>query len=122
MRNKLDNISIIDKGLTVDGKVSAKGKLVVKGIIKGTLSGETVIIAKEGSICADTKVASLTVGGRFEGDLTASKELIVLSTGSCTGKIECKNLVVESGGILNSEVNYIVAKTPATIPVKPPAK
>ncbi len=113
MQNKINNISIIDEGLTVDGKVSVKGKLVIKGTIKGSLDGETVIIAKEGIVCADTKVASLTVGGKFEGNLTASRELIVLSTGSCTGKIECKNLIVESGGKLNSEVNYILAKAPA---------
>jgi len=110
--NKSDNISIIDEGLTVDGTISAKGKLVIKGTVKGTLVGETVIVAEEGVICADTKVESITIGGKFEGELSASNELIILSTGRCGGKVVCKNLVVEAGGILNAEVNCISKQEP----------
>lgn len=112
MWNKSDNISIIDEGLTVDGTISAKGKLVIKGTVKGTLVGETVIVAEEGVISADTKVESITIGGKFEGELSASNELIILSTGSCGGKVVCKNLVVEAGGILNAEVNCISKQEP----------
>ncbi len=104
MWDKTENISIIDKGLTVDGTVSVKGKLVIKGTVKGTLVGETVIVAKEGVICADTKVTSITIGGVFDGELEASNELIILSTGNCTGKVVCKDLVVEAGGKLNADV------------------
>jgi len=107
MRNKLDNISIIDEGLSVDGTVSVKGKLVIKGTVEGSLVGETVIVAEGGVVCAESKVVSITLGGRFEGELNASKELIILSTGSCTGKVVCKDLVVEAGGILNAEVTCI---------------
>jgi cytoskeletal protein CcmA (bactofilin family) len=112
MRNKSDNISIIDDGLTVDGTISVKGKLVIKGTVNGTLVGETVIVAEEGVVCADTKVASITIGGKFEGELSASNELIILSTGSCNGRVVCKNLVVEAGGILNAEVNCISKHEP----------
>jgi len=34
---------------TVDGKVTTKGKLVIKGVVKGTLSGDVVVIAEEGA-------------------------------------------------------------------------
>ena len=112
MWNKSDNISIIDEGLTVDGTVSVKGKLVIKGAVKGSLVGETVIVAEGGVVYADTKVVSITMAGKFEGELNASKELIILSTGSCSGKVVCKNLVVEPGGILNAEVNCISKQEP----------
>ena len=36
-----------------------------------------------------------------------SEELIILSTGNCAGKVVCKNLVVEAGGILNANVACI---------------
>ncbi len=110
MWNKSENISIIDKGLTVDGSLSVKGKLVIKGTVKGTLVGETVIVAKEGVICADTKVTNITIGGIFDGELEASNELIILSTGNCTGKVVCKNLVVEAGGKLNADVTSTAAQ------------
>lgn len=117
MADKSKNFSIIDHGLTVEGTVSCRGRLVVKGIVKGALEGETIIIAKEGAVYSDTKVASMTVSGIFEGSVRVSEELIILSTGRCSGKVVCKNLVVEAGGVLNAEVSCIQFQE-----VKPPAK
>jgi cytoskeletal protein CcmA (bactofilin family) len=110
MKNKSKDFSIIDKELTVDGTISSKGKLVIKGVVKGTLIGETVIIAEEGKVLADSKASSMTIGGTFEGEVRASKELIILSTGNCSGKVVCKDFVVEAGGILNAQVNCITSK------------
>lgn len=110
MKNTSKDFSIIDKELTVDGTVSTRGRLVVKGTVKGVLVGETVVIAEEGAVYADTKVNSMTIGGKFEGEIRASKELIVLSTGNCSGKVVCRNFVVESGGILNAHVTCITAQ------------
>ena len=85
--NSSKDISIIDKELTVEGTVSTNGTLIIKGTLEGTLIGETVTIAQEGSVYADTKVASITIGGTFEGDISATHELIILATGSCSGKV-----------------------------------
>lgn len=105
MGDKSKNFSIIDKGLTVEGTVSCKGQLVVKGTVKGTLDGEIVVIAEDGAAYIDAKVASMTIGGIFEGKVAASQELIILATGKCSGTVVCKNLVVEAGGLLNAEVS-----------------
>ena len=69
------------------------------------LDGETVIVAKEGAAYSDAKVNSMTIGGKFDGKLRALNELIILSTGNFSGKVVCKDLVVEAGGILNAEVS-----------------
>ena len=110
MKNISEDFSIIDKELTIDGKVSTNGRLIVKGILRGTVIGKNVVIAEEGSVFADTKVASMTIGGTFEGEIRASKELILLSTGKCTGKVVCKDLVIETGAILNAQVTCLSAK------------
>ena len=101
---KAKNISIIDEGSIVDGTFSCKGRLVIKGTVKGALLGDIVIIAKEGAVYADIKAASITIGGIFEGEIEGADELIILSTGNCSGKVTCKDLIVEAGGILNAEV------------------
>jgi len=101
---KSKNISIIDQEATVEGTFSCKGRLVIKGAVKGTLLGDIVIIAKEGAVYADVKAASITIGGIFVGKIKDADELIILSTGNCSGKVICKDLVVEAGGILNAEV------------------
>ena len=100
------NLSIIDKELKIDGSISSTGKLIIKGQVTGTIEGDAVIIAEDGIVnSSSTRVASITIGGKFQGDVSASKELIILATGICAGKVECKDLIVENGGVLNAEVS-----------------
>jgi cytoskeletal protein CcmA (bactofilin family) len=110
VNNITKDFSIIDKELTVDGTIHTRGRLIVKGVVKGTVIGENVVIAEEGSIYANVKVASMTIGGTFEGELRALKELVILATGKCSGKVVCKDLVVETGAILNAQVTSLSAK------------
>ncbi len=118
MKKDIKNLSIIDNELKIDGSISSKGSLVIKGSIKGTLEGETVVIAEEGSVYADAKVGSITIGGHFEGEITANRELIILSTGKCSGKVACKDLTVEKGGILDATVTSIMPKSKEPEPKK----
>ena len=110
MKKISEDFSIIDKELTIDGTVSTTGRLIVKGILKGKVIGKNVVIAEEGSVYANVKVASMTIGGTFEGEIRALKKLILLSTGKCTGKVVCKDLVIETGGILNAQVTCLSGK------------
>mgnify|MGYP000191616934 CR=1 FL=1 len=99
------SLSIIDKELKIEGSISSIGQLIIKGQVTGTIEGDVVIIASEGRVSSTyTKVSSITIGGKFQGEIVASDELIILSTGSCAGKVEYKRLIVENGGILNAEV------------------
>jgi cytoskeletal protein CcmA (bactofilin family) len=107
VNNISKDFSIIDKELTVDGTIHTRGRLIIKGVVKGSVIGENVVIAEEGSVYADVKVASMTIGGTFEGEL---RELIILATGKCSGKIICKDLVVETGAVLNAQVTSLSAK------------
>lgn len=108
MGNKTSIISIIDKGLIVDGAISSQGKLIIKGTVKGTINGDAVIIAREGAVYANTKATRMTIGGKYEGELLISEELIVLETGNCSGKIICKTLIVEVGGVLNGDIACVL--------------
>lgn len=118
MKNRSKNLSIIDRELEVNGTITSKGSLVIRGCLRGILKGEDVVIAEEGSIHGDTEVVSLTIGGLFEGDVRASEALIILSTGSCSGTVNCKNLIVESGGLLNATVTSLTLEEIPKIEVK----
>ena len=110
------NLSIIDRDLKIEGPISSRGKLIIKGQITGSIEGDEVIIAEEGRVSSSsTKVASITIGGKFQGEISASRELVILKTGNCTGKVECKDLIVENGGVLNAEVT---CKTAGNAPEK----
>jgi len=97
--------SIIDEGFTVDGTVTGKGRLVIKGTVKGAVTGDNVVIAEEGAVYADARAKEITIGGTFDGQVEAEKALIILSTGKCSGEVKCHDLVVEAGGALNANVN-----------------
>ena len=102
-----ENISIIDKGLTVEGSLKGPGQLIINGTVKGRLEGESVVVSEEGALLADAVVGRLTIGGRFEGEVRAMEQLVVLATGSCSGKVVCRDLVVEAGGQFNAEVSSL---------------
>ena len=108
------NISIIDSGLTVDGTISCQGELIVKGTIKGQLDGETVVIAEEGAVYAETKVVRITIGGTFEGNLKVAEDLTILTTGKCGGQVSCRDVTLEAGGHLNADVTCVAGKKSST--------
>lgn len=109
MKKNSGNISIVDTGLTAEGTFTAKGKLIIKGTVKGKLSGENVVIAEEGAVYAVADAVRMTIGGTFDGTLSASEELVILASGNCSGKVTCRNLIVEAGGMLNAEVTSSAA-------------
>jgi cytoskeletal protein CcmA (bactofilin family) len=110
VKNDPKKFSIIDEGFTVEGTVTGRGRLVIKGTVKGAVSGDSVVIAEEGVVHADAKAKELTIGGSFEGQVEADKALIVLSTGNCSGHVTCRDLVVEAGGVLNADVTCQTVK------------
>lgn len=103
-KSKPLKLSIIDKDVKVDGTITGKGRLIIRGTVNGSIAGETVVIAEEGRVTSDAKVACMTISGVFDGDIDADGEVVITSSGKCSGKISCKDIVVENGGILNAEV------------------
>jgi cytoskeletal protein CcmA (bactofilin family) len=98
------SISIIDSGLKITGVFSYMGKLIVNGMIEGMVTGENLVIAEGGIVVAKVDVQSVSVGGRFEGELTAQDKVVILPTGVCSGKFLCKSLIVEDGGLINGDI------------------
>ena len=98
-------LSIVKKGLTIEGSVSVKGRLLINGTVKGTLVGDHIIITEEGVVEAETRASFITIGGIFRGRLTVSGKLVLLSTGTCSGIIACQDIELEPGGVLNGEIS-----------------
>ena len=104
---KKNSLSIIDDGFSIEGSIEFNGELLIRGRLSGNVKGDTVTIAEEGEAKADMTIRRLTVGGRFEGEVRASEELVILPSGSCAGKVMCKSLVVKEGGALNADVSHL---------------
>lgn len=112
MAKPKETISILDAGLTAEGSLSFRGRLVIRGSFRGRLAGETIIIGEGGEVYADVRAGSVTVGGHLEGKIRAMHALTILPSGACHGKVICRDLVVEPGGILNAEVTRLSDQMP----------
>jgi len=116
-------LSIVDDGFSMEGTIEFNGELLVRGRVGGKVKGDTVTIAEEGTVDADMKVHRLTIGGRFQGDVHADEELVLLATGQCDGRVQCRNLIVHEGGQLNADVSQIShPETYREKKLSPPAK
>lgn len=107
MAKKTSSLSIIDDGIAVDGSIEFTGELLIRGCLTGKVTGDTVTIAEEGTVKADMQIKRMTVGGLFEGEVQAAEELVILPNGECRGKVVCKKLVVQEGGVLNADVSHL---------------
>lgn len=77
---------------------------MIRGKVEGSLSGERIVISRSGVVRADTKAEQMTVAGSFEGPLEVEGDMVIRSTGQCSGTLVCKTLAVEAGGVLNADV------------------
>jgi len=105
MSTKNQGLSILDKGLVINGEIESNGEVIVRGKVKGTLKAETLVIADTGNVDADCTVDGVIIGGEYNGNLTVNGIMKILATGKCSGKVLCQDMVVENGSTLNASVD-----------------
>jgi cytoskeletal protein CcmA (bactofilin family) len=110
MTTNTQNLSILDNGLIINGEIDCDGEIIVRGQIKGSVKAETLVIAETGSVEADCTADGVIIGGTYNGNLTVNGIMKILSTGKCSGKVLCQDMVVENGSTLNASVDCSLGK------------
>ncbi|MFN2530122.1 MAG: polymer-forming cytoskeletal protein [Pyrinomonadaceae bacterium] len=90
--------------LNFTGEVRFKSMLRIDGHFSGhvTSSDGTLIVSTGAQITdAVINVAVAQINGRVEGDIFASKQLVLGRTASVTGRVFAPALVVEDGALFN---------------------
>lgn len=90
--------------LKFTGEVRFKSMLRIDGHFSGQVSSSdgTLIVSAGAQITqAVINVAVAKINGTVEGDINASKELVLGRTASVTGKVSAPALVVEEGALFN---------------------
>lgn len=99
-------LTIIAEGVTVEGKVFSHGSTRVDGKVSGEIISEKeLIIGKEGKIDANVKTANAIISGYFKGEMIASGEVEITSTGRFVGNLIQKDalLTISKGGLFKGE-------------------
>jgi cytoskeletal protein CcmA (bactofilin family) len=86
------------------GEVRFKSMLRIDGHFSGNVSSPdgTLIVSTGAQITrAVINVAVARINGTVEGDIIASKELVLGRTASVTGKVSAPAIIVEEGALFN---------------------
>jgi len=86
--------------------------LVVEGRVEASMDSRMIEISEQGVFCGTAGVDIAEIHGRFEGELTVRKQLVVHATGRVTGKIRYARLMVEEGGELTGDIGTMGAANP----------
>lgn len=103
--------------LTIKGKVSGGGNVIVMGQLEGEceLNGE-LVLAPSAQVKGEVEAASVTVSGGFSGTLTAREKVHIEKSAVVTGRVLTPMLSVANGAVLNGEIEM---KKPAENTVSP---
>jgi cytoskeletal protein CcmA (bactofilin family) len=83
--------------------------LVVEGRVEASMDSRVVQIAENGVFSGTVSIDFAEIRGRFEGELTARKQLVIYSTGKVSGRIRYGTIRIEEGGEVSGEISTLAA-------------
>jgi len=90
--------------------------LVVEGRVEASMDSRVISIAERGVFSGTVGIDLAEIHGRFEGELTARKQLVIRSTGKVSGKIRYGKITIEEGGELCGDVSALQPSTEVSAP------
>ena len=101
---------IVGPGIKLKGaEIQDCDTLVVEGRVEATMDSRVIQIADQGSFAGKVNIDVAEIRGRFEGELTARKQLIIHATGHVSGTIRYGKIVIQEGGELTGDVKSLAA-------------
>ena len=103
--------------LTVGPNIKLKGAeindcdtLVVEGHVEASMDSKMLEILETGSFDGTVTIDVAEIHGKFSGNLTARKKLIVHATGWVSGIVRYGSLLVSEGGVVSGDIASIDSK------------
>ena len=81
--------------------------LVVEGRVEAAMESRVLQIAEIGVFVGNAGVDTAEIRGRFDGELTVRRQLVIRATGHVSGKIRYGKLSIEEGGELSGDIAAI---------------
>ncbi len=81
--------------------------LVVEGRVEATMDSRVIRIAEQGAFSGKVGIDVAEIHGKFDGELTARKQLIIHATGRVSGKIRYGKILIEEGGEVSGDVQSL---------------
>jgi cytoskeletal protein CcmA (bactofilin family) len=88
-------------------EISDCDTLIVEGRVEATLDSRVLEITEHGTFQGTIAVDQAEIHGRFEGELTVRKQLVIHGTGKVSGKIRYTKIKVEEGAELAGDISML---------------
>jgi cytoskeletal protein CcmA (bactofilin family) len=88
-------------------EISDCDTLVVEGRVEATLDSRILEISEHGVFQGTIAVDQAEIRGRFEGEITVRKQLVIQGTGKVSGKIRYAKIKMEEGAELAGDVGTL---------------
>ena len=100
-------IAWIGQGVTVEGKIVAKQDIRIDGHVSGSIEvGDHELLLGAGSeLKANVNARTVLIGGKVEGDITATERVQIQSTGTLLGDVVAPRLIIQDGGMLRGKAD-----------------
>jgi cytoskeletal protein CcmA (bactofilin family) len=93
-------VTVVGQGAKLEGTLVSAGSLRVDGHVKGQINAEgDVMLSPQSQVEADIRADSVTVAGKFKGNIFVKGKAELARGGRVDGNITSKVLVVQEGGV-----------------------
>lgn len=94
--------SHLGAGSRITGELYFPGTVELPGHVKGRVEASAIVIEEAGEVEGELHAASVTIKGRFDGEVKGGKVALQASA-KLTGRITYESLSVESGARVEAE-------------------
>ncbi len=95
----------VGREITLSGEINSCDKLFIEGSVEANLTNcRDVDIAESGLFKGSASIDEAEVRGRFEGNLTVRKRLLIKATGRVSGTIRYGQIEIECGGQISGDI------------------
>ncbi len=95
--------------------------LVVEGRVEASMDSRVIQIAENGIFSGTVSIDVAEIRGRFEGELTARKQLVIHASGKVSGRIRYGTIRIEEGGEVSGEIGTLAGGFSSVTASAPPA-
>jgi len=96
---------IVGREISLTGEITSCDRLIVEGNVEANLNNcREVEIAETGLLKGSASIDDAEIRGRFEGNLTVKKRLLIKGTGKVSGLVRYGQLEVELGGQISGDI------------------
>jgi cytoskeletal protein CcmA (bactofilin family) len=114
----------VGREITLSGEITSCDMLVIEGSVEANLTNcRDIDIAESGLFKGSAAIEEAEIRGRFEGNLTVRKRLLIRATGRVSGTIRYGQIEIECGGQISGDIQAQPAAEEGKLtPETPPAR